>query len=264
MTFLADILDTKRSEIKLLHEAQDDASWREKCRGLPRPRGFVNALRASGAPALIAEIKRKSPSKGVIAVDFDPLAVASAYEAAGATALSVLTDREWFGGSARVLQDVRAHVSLPILRKDFIIDPVQVYETRAMGADALLLIIAALSQTEYESLYALARSLDLDVLVEVHSREEWRRASAVQPELVGINNRDLATFDVSLTTTEDVAAIIHEGVCLVAESGIATAADVRRVLSAGAHAILVGETLMRAGVQRIPEVVADLTAGVRA
>jgi indole-3-glycerol phosphate synthase len=263
MTFLADILATKRREVQQLRAAHDLDAWREQCRELPPTRGFVRALRASEPPALIAEIKRKSPSKGVIATDFDPLAVAAAYEAAGATALSVLTDTEWFGGSAQVLQDVRARVKLPILRKDFIIDATQVYETREMGADALLLIIAALPQAAYESLYALARSLGLDVLVEVHSREEWQRAKTVQPDLVGVNNRDLATFDVSLATTEDVAGIIDDSVCLVSESGLATAADVRRVLSAGAHALLIGETLMRAGVQRIPDVIADLTAGVR-
>lgn len=212
-------------------------------------RGFAAALdRGPEALGLIAEVKRASPSAGMIAESFDPVQIASEYEAAGAHAISVLTDEDFFKGSLADLVAVRKAVSLPVIRKDFVIHEVQIYEAAVAGADAVLLIVAALPQEKLEALYKTATTLGLDVLVEVHTREELERALECGATLIGINNRNLTTFEVDLATTEELSEDVpDEGVLLVSESGLKTREDACRVFAAGANAILVGESLMRTG-----------------
>jgi indole-3-glycerol phosphate synthase len=210
-------------------------------------RPFASALdRGPEALGLIAEVKKASPSVGVIAEAFDPVAIARAYESAGAHALSVLTDREFFQGNLSYLSRIRSEVALPLLRKDFIIHEVQIAEASVAGADAVLLIVAALGQERLEALYEEALRLQLDVLVEVHDAEELDRALDLGARLIGINNRNLTTFAVDLATTERLSEEVPEGVILVCESGIKTRADCQRAFDSGCNAILVGETLMRA------------------
>ena len=219
---------------------------------LPPTRNFLGALRSCCLkPAVIAEVKKASPSKGVIREDFDPVAIARGYEAGGASCLSVLTDREFFQGGFDVLVSVRGAVELPLLCKDFILSPYQLYQARAAGADAALLIAAILTDQDLAYLLKVARSLSLAVLVEVHDAEELERVLALDGvDLIGINNRDLATFHTDLATTEDLTArygarIRAKGALLVSESGLFSRADLDRVQGAGADAVLVGESLMR-------------------
>jgi indole-3-glycerol phosphate synthase len=208
-------------------------------------RDFAGALRGDTV-RLIAEVKHASPSKGVLIEPFDPVAIARDYAAGGAAALSVLTDRAFFKGSLADLVAVRAAVDLPIIRKDFVIDPFQLVEARAAGADAALLIVGILDDGLLREMYALAQSLGLAALVEVHDAEEMERAARLNPTLIGINNRDLRTFKTDLQTTVRLAKLAPPGVTLVAESGIFTADHVRMMADAGAHAILVGESLITA------------------
>jgi len=239
---LDEILGHKRTEVaraRVLESA--DALARRAERAALRPRGFAAALRAAEQPAIIAELKKRSPSKGEIRPDFDPVACARAYADGGAAALSVLTDERYFGGQLDFLEKVRAAVPLPLLRKDFVIDPSQVDEARVAGADAVLLIAAALEPAALKSLSARARALGLDALVEVHDEAELEVALEAGAELLGINNRNLRTFEV----TERLAPRVPRGVLLVAESGIFHARDLARLARAGAHAFLVGESLMR-------------------
>ena len=208
---------------------------------------FATALR-SGAGltlGLIAEVKRASPSAGLIAEKFDPVEIASRYERAGADAISVLTDEPYFQGHLDHLLAVRAAVELPILRKDFVLDAAQIYEASVAGADAVLLIVAALAQDQLVRLHDAATACQLDVLVEVHTLEELERALALDAQIIGINNRDLTTFQVDLAVTETLSEEVPPGVILVSESGIRTADDSRRARASGADAILVGEALMR-------------------
>ena len=212
-------------------------------------RGFAAAIESrldAGGAAVIAEIKKASPSKGVIRADFDPAAIARSYEQGGATCLSVLTDADFFQGSEAFLQRARAACALPVLRKDFTIHPYQVHEARAIGADAVLLIVAALDDDRLLELTLLAAELDLDVLVEVHDEAELQRALELPAPLIGINNRDLRSFEVSLETSLRLRALAPADRMLVSESGISTTADVARLRGAGIHAFLIGETFMRA------------------
>lgn len=224
------------------------AAWTAR----PDPRDFLAALRRprAGRVALIAEVKKASPSAGVIRPDFDPVAIAREYEAAGATCLSVLTDERFFQGSLRFLRDIRGAVGLPLLRKDFIIDERQILEAVEWGADAILLIVAILDDARLRGLHELATRAGLSVLVEVHDEAELDRALAVGAPLIGVNNRNLKTFTVDLATTERLAARLRahpagRDVLLVAESGIHSRGDVARLERCGAGAILVGESLMR-------------------
>ena len=261
MSILADILATKREEAARLRTIGSAAKWRAAAANAPPVRPFAQALAGREPVALIAEIKKASPSRGVIEPDFRPLDTARAYEQGGAAALSVLTDETYFQGGNRILTAVRDAVQLPVLRKDFIVDELQLYEARAIGADAVLLIAAALPDSRLEEFHALAGELGMDALVEVHSAAEWDRAAAFSPRLAGVNNRDLRTFSVDLEQTARVARRVPDGVLLVSESGIASAADVRRVRMAGARAVLVGETLMRFGPDGAGRGIAALLGG---
>ncbi|MBB4605797.1 indole-3-glycerol phosphate synthase [Xanthomonas arboricola] len=216
---------------------------------LPLTRGFAAAMQASiaaGEPAVIAEVKKASPSKGVIRPDFHPADIAVSYEFGGASCLSVLTDVDFFQGADAYLRQAREACTLPVLRKDFTVDPYQVYEARVLGADCILLIVSALDDGQLAELSGLAMQLGLDVLVEVHDIDELERAVQVPVSLVGINNRNLRTFEVTLQTTLDMRAAVPRDRILVTESGIVTPADVQLMRSHGVNAFLVGETFMRA------------------
>jgi indole-3-glycerol phosphate synthase len=246
------ILAVKREEVAAAQAAKPLAAIRAEAEAQAQPRDFVGAIRAkvgAGGTAVISEIKKASPSKGVIRPDFSPAAVANIaadYEKHGAACLSVLTDRQFFQGSAEYLQQARAACALPVLRKDFMIDPYQVYEARAMGADAILLIVAALADTEMAELEDLALSLGMAVLVESHSASELDRALKLKTPLQGINNRNLRTFEVSLDTTLSQLARIPADRIVVTESGILASADVALLKQHGVNAFLVGEAFMRA------------------
>ncbi|MHB8255163.1 MAG: indole-3-glycerol phosphate synthase TrpC [Acidiferrobacter sp.] len=213
----------------------------------PPARALIEALTvqaARGRPAIIAEMKRASPSRGILRHDLDPVAISRSYERAGATALSVLTDEQYFGGSAADLIAARAACQLPVLRKDFMVDPYQIAESRAMGADCILLIVAALSVAQLQELLAAAQSYGLDALVEVHDARELESALALPAGLVGINNRNLQTFATTIDTTLDLVASIPPGRLVVTESGISGHEDVRRLKAAGLRGFLVGEAFM--------------------
>ena len=245
---LARILRAKIDEVEAGRAGTGTDVLRARCADLPPARDFAGALAAGpdDPPAVIAEIKRASPSAGSIREDFDPAAIGRAYAAGGAAALSVLTDRDFFQGDPGHLVAAREASGLPVLRKDFVIDPYQVYEARAMAADCILLIVAALGDAALRELHDLAVHLGMDVLVEVHDGEELDRALAIEPDLVGINNRDLHTFDTTLETTLALRERVPRDILLVTESGIHTREDVATLRNAGVHAFLVGEACMLA------------------
>jgi indole-3-glycerol phosphate synthase len=253
MTILDRIVERTRADLGERKARLPLAELRARCRDLAPPRDFLGAVRRppgaacrrAGPLRVIAEAKKASPSRGIIRPDFQPAAIAAAYAAAGASAISVLTDGPFFQGSLQDLVAVRQRVDLPLLRKDFHLDPYQLYEARAAGADAVLLIVAALTPAEIGDLLGLAGDLGLAALVEAHSGAELDRALAAGAGIVGINNRDLRTFQVTLQTTFDLIPMVPPDCALVSESGVQAAADARRLAEAGVDAILVGEGLLK-------------------
>jgi indole-3-glycerol phosphate synthase len=245
---LEQIAAYKRDEVAAAKRAEGQAAVEARAKAAGAPRGFIAALERAAAPgrlALIAEVKKASPSKGLIRADFDPPAIARAYEAGGAACLSVLTDAPSFQGADAFLTAARAATRLPALRKEFLVDPWQVAQSRALGADAILVILAISDDALAGELMAEADRLGMDVLVEAHDAAEVDRAVAVGARLIGVNNRDLRTFVTDLAVTERLAARIPADRLLVTESGIAAPADIARLAAAGARAMLVGESLMR-------------------
>jgi indole-3-glycerol phosphate synthase len=255
---LSRILADKFEEVRERSAAIGLAEMERRAADAPKPRDFTGALCdavAEGRVGLIAEIKRSSPSGGLIRADFNAGDLARAYEAAGAACLSVLTDGPWFGGSAEDLVAARTACALPVLRKDFLVHPWQVFESRAMGADCVLLIMAALSDEQATELEDIARSLDMSVLAEVHDRRELDRALGLETRLIGVNNRNLKTLHTDLATSEELVPLIPADRIPVGESGIRTPEDVRRLCRAGTRCLLVGESLLRQP---------DVTAAARA
>src|SRR5216683_1369723 len=247
-SILDEIYASKRDELRAQRATVSPIAIVAAAGRAAKPRDFIAALRAR-RPAIIAEIKRASPSKGDIFHGLDPASVAADYANGGAAAISVLTDRH-FKGSLDDLRAVRAAVDLPLLRKDFIFDPYQVYEARAAGADCILLIVAMLKEGQLRSLAALARELGMATLVEAHNEHEFAVAEHLGTDLIGINNRDLHTFVTDIAVTERILDGYRGDAAIVAESGIDTVADIRRLDKAGAHAFLIGESLLRGGVPR--------------
>ena len=244
---LAKICAVKREHIALRKQECSPAELENIARQAPPPRGFIKALRAASASGygLIAEIKKASPSKGLIRADFDPPALATAYAAGGATCLSVLTDEPFFQGHDDFLRAARAAVSLPALRKDFMLDPHQIIEARALGADCILLILAALDDTEAAEMEAAAQALCMDVLIEVHDEAELERALRLNSPLLGVNNRNLKTMVTDLATTERLAKMVPDDRILVCECGLNSPEDLARMATIGARCFLIGESLMR-------------------
>ncbi|KJS05903.1 MAG: indole-3-glycerol-phosphate synthase [Gammaproteobacteria bacterium BRH_c0] len=247
-TILRTIIERKWQEVAKCREQKSIDSLIADIAGQSPPRGFASALRQrieARQPAVIAEVKKASPSQGVIRADFDPAAIAASYEKGGAACLSVLTDVDFFQGSNDYLVEAREACSLPVLRKDFTVDPYQVYEARAIGADCILLIVAALDQTSLVALHNLARELGLDVLVEVHDGRELDRALLLDTPLIGINNRDLHTFSTTLDTTFSLLGRIPDDRLVITESGIHTRDNVEAMLAHEVYGFLVGEAFMR-------------------
>lgn len=243
------ILARKIGEVQERRSRVGMAALRTRAASQSSIRGFAATLRKridSGDAAVIAEVKKASPSQGVLRANFDPAAIARSYEAGGASCLSVLTDVDFFQGADDYLREARAACALPVLRKDFIIDPYQVYEARALGADCVLLIVAALGDLQLDELAGLAEELGMDALIEAHDGRELERALATPAALIGINNRDLNTFATSLQTTLDLRGRVPQDRVLITESGIHSRADVERMRMAGVNAFLVGEAFMRA------------------
>lgn len=242
---LDDIVRDRRADLARARDAVPLTALQQRPLFTVARRDFVAAL-AACPRAIIAELKKASPSRGVIRADFDPIAIATAYAAGGAAAISVLTEERYFQGHLDYLERIRGHVGVPLLRKDFVVDAYQLYEARAYGADAALLIVAILDDGPLRELLFLAEELHLTALVEVHDASELGRALAAGATLIGINNRDLRTFRTTLATTESLMTAVPAGVRIVAESGIEAVADITRLERAGVHAFLIGETLMRA------------------
>lgn len=259
--FLDRIVAEKKKEIEILKQQTSVAALEKVIEQLGVCSGFEKHLSTAKnrEMGLIAEVKKASPSKGLIRPDFHPVDIAKAYEKAGADCISVLTDVSFFQGSNEYLQQVKQAVSPPVLRKDFTLDPIQVYEARAIGADAILLIAAILTQGEMKSLHTLAKDLGMDVLVEVHNKEELEKVLQLDASLIGINNRNLHTFVTDLKTTEELIPLIPKEKVIVSESGISSKEDVAYLQSLGVNALLIGETFMRQAV--VEDAVTDLMSG---
>ncbi|WP_312490169.1 indole-3-glycerol phosphate synthase TrpC [Sphingomonas sp.] len=245
MTMLDRILETKRADVAARKATMSHTDLDARIANVSKPRGFRAALEAKTGHALIAEVKKASPSKGLIRADFDPPAHARAYEAGGAACLSVLTDERWFQGADAYLEQARAAVSIPVLRKDFMVDPWQVHESRALGADAILIIVAALDDTQMQEIEAAAIDCGMDALVEVHDAAEMERAARLKSRLIGVNNRDLRDFSVDFQRTYDLVAHAPAGCTFVAESGLTSRADLDAMAEHGIRCFLIGEALMR-------------------
>ena len=244
-TILDEILEQKRREVAAARERVSFNVLESRLASSPPVRGFLAALLAANRPGLIEEVKKASPSAGLIRPDFDPVTIARQYEVAGATCLSVLTDEHFFQGHLDYLRDIRQIVRIPVMRKEFIIDRYQIAEARVAGADCVLLIAECLDDVQLHDLYGYARSLGMDVLIELYDLENVPRVLATGTKLLGINNRDLRTFVTSLEHTFTVKKLVPDDVLLVSESGIGTHADILRLRSEGIGAVLVGESLMR-------------------
>ncbi len=245
---LAKIMATKQDEVAQGKQQQSIADLEQLIAEQPACRGFVQAIAkrvAAGESAVIAEVKKASPSKGIIRPDFDPVAIAESYVEGGATCLSVLTDEDYFKGSDAYLQQVKGAVDLPLLRKDFMVDEWQIYQSRALGADCVLLIVACLTDQQLQDYHQLATNLGMDVLMEVHDELEMRRALATPARLIGINNRNLKTFETSLETSQSLCAMVDEDRIVVSESGIHVSADIAYLIGQNIHTFLIGESFMR-------------------
>ena len=248
-TYLDKILESTKETVAKSKELNSYHSFLPQIKKLQQTRGFVAKILdrdSRGLISVIAESKQASPSQGLIREDYDPTKIAQSYSEYNATCISVLTDTIHFQGSLQHLQDVRSSVDLPLLRKDFIVDEYQIYESRASGADCILLIVAALSDSQLLEYYELASELALDVLVEVHDEEETRRALDIKPQFIGINNRNLKTFEVDLSTTKKLSNLIPDEILCVSESGIKTKQDISQIIDYGITSFLVGESFMRA------------------
>jgi len=242
---LEEIIKNKAEEVSRLKASASVEEMRKRSAELEPPRDFAAAIRGGEAVRIIAEVKKASPSRGVIRKDFDPLAIARAYERNGAAAISVLTDEKYFDGRLEYLALIKKKTFLPVLRKDFIIDEIQVHESRAAGADALLLIVAALDKDRLKKLLGLTTELGMSALVEVHDRGELERALEADAKIIGINNRDLRTFRTDIRTTLELAPLVPGDRIIVTESGINTREDIEKLKNAGVDAFLVGESLVR-------------------
>ncbi len=245
MSVLAEICHKKAARVAAMRTENPMALLQEKIAAARPPRGFIEALRRSPAPAIIAEIKKASPSQGILRADFDPAAIAKIYEDHGAACISVLTDEPYFQGRDEYLEQARAACALPVLRKDFMIDPYQIYESRALGADCILLIMATLSDDMALEMHTIAAKLGMDVLVEIHDEGELRRALRISPMMIGINNRNLKTLAVDIQVSHELGSMIPAGILKVSESGISTPAAIAALTNEGFDAFLVGESLMR-------------------
>ena len=240
------IIENKRSEVVRAKISKPLDLLKGELEDLEKTRDFYQSLRPNGTTKVIAEVKCASPSKGILRADFNPVEISKNYARGGASAISVLTDSRFFKGSLDHLRNIRSSVETPLLRKDFIIDPYQVYESRFYGADAILLIVAALDSTILKELLELAHSLEMDAIVEIHDEAELEKAIQAGSKIIGINNRDLKTFDVSLETSLRLCRLIPKGKIIISESGIRSINDIKRLRSAGINVVLIGETFMRA------------------
>ena len=249
MSVLTEILAHKAQEVARRARNTPIESLRQTCSDMAECRGFMQALhtkKTQQAIGVIAEVKKASPSKGLIRADFDPAWIAQSYAAGGATCLSVLTDEKYFQGSDAYLQQAQAAVALPILRKDFVVDEYQIWESRALGADCILLIVAGLSDSQLHQYYQLAHHVGLDALIEVHNADELERALSVEPTAIGVNNRNLHTFETRLETTEELALRVPPDTLLICESGIHSPDDIVRMRRSHVQSFLIGESFMRA------------------
>jgi len=242
---LQEICDRKREHVAAQKAKHSLSELESLAQSVEAPRGFINALNASNGPALIAEVKKASPSEGIIREDFDAAEIARIYENNGANCLSVLTDEPYFQGHDDYFKAVKKAVKLPMLRKDFMVDPYQILESRALGADCILIIMAALSDAEAKELYDTSESYGMDVLIEVHNEEELERSLSLKPKMIGVNNRNLKTLDVDTQTSFDLLNRIPDNTLKVAESGLSDAETINKLHDAGYDAFLIGESLMR-------------------